>query len=104
MSHVKCLGRLFACGRIPAAAAGNRLCVGANEMDWENGRRQTEQYQQDVERCSRQMEDASNAPRQVHDDVPDIGNPIGVMFSVRLINLRSKLALMQVAVFRACLG
>jgi uncharacterized protein YukE len=73
-------------------------------MDWENGRRQTEQYQQDVERCSRQMEDASNALRQAHDDVPDIGNQIGVMFSVRLINLRSKLALMQVAVFRACLG
>ncbi|KAJ9414455.1 hypothetical protein FOXG_12354 [Fusarium oxysporum f. sp. lycopersici 4287] len=50
-------------------------------MDWENGRRQTEQYQQDVERCSRQMEDASNALRQAHDDVPDIGNQIGVMFS-----------------------
>ncbi|KAL9561010.1 hypothetical protein ACKAV7_014854 [Fusarium commune] len=41
-------------------------------MDWENGRRQTEQYQQDVERCSRQMEDASNALRQAHDDVPEI--------------------------------
>ncbi|EMT69141.1 hypothetical protein FOC4_g10005246 [Fusarium odoratissimum] len=50
-------------------------------MDWENGRRQTEQYQQDVERYSRQMEDASNALRQAHDDVPDIGNQIGGMFS-----------------------
>ncbi|WKT53202.1 hypothetical protein QSH57_003764 [Fusarium oxysporum f. sp. vasinfectum] len=46
-------------------------------MDWENGRRQTEQYQQDVERYSRQMEDASNALRRAHDDVPDIGNQIG---------------------------
>ncbi|KAJ4051960.1 hypothetical protein NW761_008981 [Fusarium oxysporum] len=50
-------------------------------MDWENGRRQTEQYQQDVERYSRQMEDASNALRRAHDDVPDIGNQIGGMFS-----------------------
>ncbi|KAI7766358.1 hypothetical protein LZL87_012596 [Fusarium oxysporum] len=60
------------------------------KMDWENGRRQTEQYQQDVERCSRQMDDASNALRQAHDDVPDIGNQIGGMFS----NAHS--ALMQV--------
>ncbi|SCN69825.1 uncharacterized protein FFB20_03767 [Fusarium fujikuroi] len=33
------------------------------KMDWENGRRQLEQYEHDVERCSRQLEDASNALR-----------------------------------------
>ncbi|KAI1022181.1 hypothetical protein LB504_007591 [Fusarium proliferatum] len=50
------------------------------KMDWENGRCQLEQYQYDVERCSRQLEDASNALRQAHDNVPDIGNDIGKAF------------------------
>ncbi|KAF4503484.1 hypothetical protein FAGAP_265 [Fusarium agapanthi] len=50
------------------------------KMDWENSRSQTEQYQEDVARCSRQMEDASNALRQAHDNVPDIGNDIGRAF------------------------
>ncbi|KAI1066408.1 hypothetical protein LB506_008493 [Fusarium annulatum] len=50
------------------------------KMDWENDRRQLEQYQHYVERCSRQLEDASNALRQVQDNVPDIGNDIGKAF------------------------
>ncbi|KAG7406347.1 hypothetical protein Forpe1208_v013895 [Fusarium oxysporum f. sp. rapae] len=66
------------------------------KMDWENGRRQTEQYQQDVERCSRQMDDASNALRQAHDDVPDIGNQIGGMFSV--VNQQNELNTRRAAI------
>ncbi|KAF5551214.1 hypothetical protein FMEXI_3330 [Fusarium mexicanum] len=50
------------------------------KMDWENSRRQMEQYQEDVARYSRQLEDASNALSQAHDNVPDIGNDIGRAF------------------------
>ncbi|KAF5723704.1 hypothetical protein FMUND_1638 [Fusarium mundagurra] len=49
-------------------------------MDWENGQRQSEQYQQDVERYSREMDAASNALSQAQDNVPDIGNDIGRAF------------------------
>ncbi|KAF5620868.1 uncharacterized protein FTJAE_11547 [Fusarium tjaetaba] len=52
------------------------------QMDWENGRRQMEQYQEDVARYSRQLEDASNAYREAHDNARDrdIGNDIGRVF------------------------
>ncbi|EWG51918.1 hypothetical protein FVEG_10769 [Fusarium verticillioides 7600] len=50
------------------------------KMDWENGRRQMEQCQEDVARYSRQLEDASNAFREAHDNARDIGNDIGRVF------------------------
>ncbi|RBQ64570.1 hypothetical protein FVER14953_10769 [Fusarium verticillioides] len=50
------------------------------KMDWENGRRQMEQCQEDVARYSRQLEDASDAFRAAYDIVHDISNDIGRVF------------------------
>lgn len=73
-------------------------------MDWENGRRQLEQYQHNIERSSCQLEDASNALRQAQDNVPDIGNDIGKAFFVRPINLPSEPALIHITVLGTGLG
>ncbi|KAF5589698.1 hypothetical protein FPCIR_6676 [Fusarium pseudocircinatum] len=50
------------------------------KMDCENGRRQMEQFQEDVARYSRQLDDASNAFREANDNALDIDNDIARAF------------------------
>lgn len=68
------------------------------KMDWENGRRQMEQYQEEVARYSRKLEEVSDAFREAHERARDISNDIGGPFFVSLINWPGEPSLIHVTV------